>query len=83
MSPTDEEAKELFAKYLPQNETEWTRESVASFLKDLQADAGLPRVVPDESIRIAQAELQIGSISSGSLSWVDFKSFLILHATEE
>ncbi len=47
---------------------------------DLQSVSGLPRIATDEVVDAVWRELQLTADSAGRLSWIEWKSFLVLQS---
>jgi len=76
---SEENGKALFQHY-SKNGHEWTVPELRAFLKDLQSAFDYARAVPDELLDLVLQELQLHIEVGGNVSWVEFKSFLILQS---
>eukprot|EP01083_Nonionella_stella_P015845 44348_1 len=70
------EARTLFDRY-SENKESLSRPELVRLLMDVQQAFGFPPCVPNESTDTVLSELVLNVESSGSVSWIEFKSFCV------
>lgn len=74
---SEDHGRVIFERYDASGSDTWSKADIRAFLLDVQEAFDSPRVVPNEAIEGAVKEIKLDVDSQDTVTWVEFKSYIL------